>query len=101
MSNPISYEEFLKQVLESLSPSDLKQKRKPRPCRIKLNGKFIKTSSGKTLWNNPGFAKNAIIYHVKSLAYSGTLLDKDYKVYYSYLDRCLKEIFNHLEIVEI
>ena len=36
---------------------------KTRPCRIKFNGKFITTTSKKTVWRNIGFAKNALLNH--------------------------------------
>lgn len=31
-----------------------------KPCRIKWNGKFVRTTSGKTVWNSIGAAKNAL-----------------------------------------
>jgi len=35
--------------------------------RAKINGNFIVTSSGKTVWTRIGDVKNAIRYHIQSL----------------------------------
>jgi hypothetical protein len=39
---------------------------KTRPCRIKFNGEFITTSSKKTVWRNKGFAKSALLNHLRT-----------------------------------
>jgi hypothetical protein len=39
---------------------------KTRPCRIKFNGEFITTSSKKTVWRNKGFAKTALLQHLRT-----------------------------------
>jgi hypothetical protein len=44
----------------------LAQKGKTKPCRIKFNGKFITTLSGKTVWRNITFAKSALLNHFRS-----------------------------------
>ncbi len=37
------------------------------PYRIKINGKYIKTMSGKTLWKTLGHAKSALNNHISNL----------------------------------
>jgi hypothetical protein len=40
--------------------------KKGRPCVLKHRGKVIQLLSGKSLWNNPGHAKTALLNHVES-----------------------------------
>ena len=58
------------EVIEAIEKSFLATKFpktvKTRPCRIKFNGEFITTKSKKTVWRNKGFAKSALLHHIKS-----------------------------------
>lgn len=97
-------EKLLKEMLQSFVGAEIKEKYKPRPCRIKINGKFVKTLSGKTIWNKPSFAKNAINNHVKSHvncifnANKIGIFDPSRKVLEDFI---LEEVFKRIEIVEI
>ena len=44
----------------AFQPTEPKSKKKSKPCRIKIDGKFVKTWSGKSIWAAKGHAKLAL-----------------------------------------
>ena len=57
--------EDVKKLEDTFNPLSDKQI-KTNPCRIRFNGKFIQVSSGKTIWRQKGFAKNALNNHIST-----------------------------------
>jgi hypothetical protein len=51
--------------LQQSFPEFKEKKVSTKPCRIKFCGKFIRLSSGKTIWRTKGFAKTALLNHLK------------------------------------
>ena len=97
-------EKLLKEMLQSFVLAEIKEKYKPRPCRIKINGKFVKTLSGKTIWNKPAHAKSAIANHVRSNCYiilRGNGIDAWNPLWSELFTFLLEEAVKHIEIVEI
>jgi hypothetical protein len=70
-----------------------KASRKARPCRLRLasTGEFIELRSGKSLWNSPGFAKSALLNHVKETAQ----MSEDWKLG-SAMRNCAKELAHEM-----
>ena len=60
--------EVIEAVGKSFAAAKTPKTVKTRPCRIKFNGEFITTGSRKTVWRNKGFAKSALLNHIKSTA---------------------------------
>ena len=58
--------EVIEAVGKSFAAAKTPKTVKTRPCRIKFNGEFITTHSKKTVWRNKGFAKSALLNHIKS-----------------------------------
>ncbi len=58
--------EVIEAVGKSFAAAKTPKTVKTRPCRIKFNGEFITTASKKTVWRNKGFAKSALLHHIKS-----------------------------------
>ena len=71
--------------------------RKVKPCRIKFNGKFITTTSGKTVWKARGHAKCAFLNHLIDLFSYGLL--KDYLKDFKSCSIFAKEAFQALEMM--
>jgi hypothetical protein len=71
---------------------------KTKPFRIKFNGKFITTTSGKTVWRNIGFAKLALLNHFQT---SGTICN--FISGYSHCKQIIKELteLGLIEYVEV
>lgn len=46
-----------------------KKLRNCRPCRLRMNGKFLVLRSGKTLWQREGDAKSALRNQLKDILY--------------------------------
>lgn len=59
--------DIIKNSFEYDEAASLKKRR--QPFRVKFDGKFIITSSGKTVWPGIGAAKSAIINHIRGLSY--------------------------------
>lgn len=61
MSKQITEQNIIDAISARIETIDTDTRRKTqKPCRIKWNGKFIRTTSGKTVWNSIGAAKNAL-----------------------------------------
>lgn len=56
-----------KKVLDGLTQIAPKKAQKQIPCRIRYNGHFVATVSGKSVWKHVGHAKNAMRHHVQCL----------------------------------
>lgn len=57
-------------IAAATAPMDPPKKRKNRvPVRIRLDGKFVKLASGKSIWNCEGHAKVALQGHVNGFVY--------------------------------
>ena len=83
--------DFPKSLIEEATNSfitleELTVKKKLSPCRITINGKFIITNSGKSVWKRVGDAKCAIRYQLEHLADS----------YFNYDRKLIKEFFDYL-----
>lgn len=62
MSKQITEQNIIDAISARIETIDTDTRRKTqKPCRIKWNGKFIRTTSGKTVWNSIGAAKNALM----------------------------------------
>ena len=72
--------EDLNVVMKSFKYSTSTDLKKSRPCRMKIDGKFITTVSGKTVWRRTCDAKNALHHHIKRVVGYGVA----------------KEVYNHL-----
>ena len=59
--------EVIQAIEQSFAVTKTPKTVKTRPCRIKFNGEFITTGSKKTVWRNKGFAKAALLNHIKSI----------------------------------
>jgi hypothetical protein len=59
--------EVIQAIGQSFAVTKTPKTVKTRPCRIKFNGEFITTGSKKTVWRNKGFAKAALLNHIKSI----------------------------------
>lgn len=59
--------EVIQAIEQSFAAAKTPKTVKTRPCRIKFNGEFITTGSRKTVWRNKGFAKAALLNHIKSI----------------------------------
>ena len=62
------HSEVIQAIGQSFAVTNTPKTVKTRPCRIKFNGEFITTGSKKTVWRNKGFAKSALLNHIKSTA---------------------------------
>ena len=61
MNKKITEQDIIDALSKNLQAIDKDQRRKvQKPCRIKWNGKLIRTRSGKTVWSSIGAAKNAL-----------------------------------------
>lgn len=60
--------EVIQAIGQSFAVTKTPKTVKTRPCRIKFNGEFITTGSRKTVRRNKGFAKSALLNHIKSTA---------------------------------
>jgi hypothetical protein len=97
---------FVESMLHTFTPTIIKDK-KYIPCRIKVNGEFIQTNSGKSLWKCKAHAKSALKNHLRwkfdreieqyfpSLAingrYGGMVIPRDTKT------RCYHEFIDFLQ----
>lgn len=89
-------------ALENTFKRPTRNIRKIKPHRVKFNGKFITTQSGKTVWNNIGAAKNAIRLH---LTYEEEILNKMFdpngsSSYYTSRD-IITEVMKQLEAIKM
>lgn len=57
-------QELINKIESSFGPSNEKRSR-VRPCRIRVNGRFVVTRSNKTVWRNIGHAKLAALNHLE------------------------------------
>lgn len=69
---------------------------KTKPCRVKFEGQFITTESGKTVWRNIGFAKSAMLNHLNSQLAISVYLQKILGTPYVY-GKIVKEMLRELE----
>ena len=58
--------EVIAAIKSSFENAKLPKTVRTRPCRIKFNGEFITTRSKKTVWRNKGFAKAALLQHLRT-----------------------------------
>lgn len=84
MSNTkkVTREDALRAVAKIFEGNELvpkESKSKDRPCRLRVNGAFVKVCSGKALWRHPGHLKNALRNHLCTLAYRDRELVDDYE----------------------
>lgn len=96
---------YLDKIVASFSTDPKATKKKPAPktvWRIKINGKYVATMSGKTVWKRIGDAKNAVHNHIE--AWFGCMCSfgqREYKLdsSHNYLDAMTKS--GVLEFVEL
>lgn len=81
MNNPnLIPENILKVVIDSFN-IEQKTIKKTIPHRIKINGNFITTMSGKTIWKTLGHAKSALNHHISNIiGYKRFMSYEDYKI---------------------
>lgn len=66
-NQPITPHELASVVASTFTNADnLIKRKKKQPHRVKCNGKYIITASGKTIWPSIGAAKNAIRNHLNT-----------------------------------
>ena len=65
--DPYQVEPLLEVVAESFDSAAKDKIKKRKPTRIKIDGEYIKTDSGKTIWAMPGHAKSALRNHVEGV----------------------------------
>jgi hypothetical protein len=68
MSQIINIDQTVLESMNSSFPKHDHHLRKSTPCRIRFNGRFITTLSGKTLWRTVGHAKTALLHHFETVA---------------------------------
>lgn len=71
-------EVLIKEFCDSFAYRIDKEK-KISPTRVRLNGKFITTDSGKTIWNSRGAAQSALLNHIEGNGYGWMKLLQKYK----------------------
>ena len=72
-------------------------KKKSNPCRIKYNGEFIVTLSGKTIWRTRAHCMSALRHHVKEIVErDGYRPGREMEV-----KRAMAEIMDQIEIIEV
>lgn len=61
--------ELVRKFVSSFEDGNLKPKKKQIPYRIKVNGRYIRLKSGKTIWKCLGHAKTALHNHFETTIY--------------------------------
>jgi hypothetical protein len=80
MSNFEFPQPMIDEVVKSFrTDNSIAKFKKLSPCRVMVNGKFIVTNSGKTVWRRVGDAKSAVKNH---LAGNGYWLNDLYSKYF-------------------
>lgn len=88
------------EIVDSFSQNPKPPKTPKTVWRIKINGQFITTISGKTVWKRIGDAKSAVHHHVSSWLCGIPYGSRDYKISSGdYMDAMIKQ--GILEFVEL